>query len=466
MRPGDWSALGLATDPTPGDPVLVLAGGQDYLEVAEAIQRAATNAQRLEVSGSTISEAVDALMEAKDETIGEIQRAHDRYRTAGAALVEYAGVLERVQGETAAALTSAQQAQADAESASSSRSYYLDLVHDVPDEQKPEYQRLADRYADQADAAAGAVASARSTVETAVADRDRAAERAISRIQDIVSDDGLNDGWWEDWGSDLVAAITDVAGWVSTITGVLALAVCWIPVVGQALAGVLLAVSAVSAAVNAIGNVVLASTGDRSWTEAVVSIAGAALACVGLGGVARVAGRVITRRVLLREASTGLTAAGRAAGSGTYMLGDASNAVDAFRGQDAWRLLRNDPRALLESARSWTTAVRPPRTGDEVYRVFGDDAAREGQSWSTVAPYQLHNPRSTLGLPTTGGASGYNNSMEGLVVGTVEDVGQMQGYRHALPLDGNPGGAPELLFRGWSENGAIAVRPDASFRVR
>ena len=36
--------------------------------------------------------------------------------------------------------------------------------------------------------------------------------------------------------------ITDVAGWVSSIAGVLALLVCWIPVIGQALAAVFLLV--------------------------------------------------------------------------------------------------------------------------------------------------------------------------------------------------------------------------------
>ncbi|WP_425436243.1 helix-turn-helix domain-containing protein, partial [Luteimicrobium subarcticum] len=35
-RPSDWSPVGLDIDPTPGDPVLVLAGGRDYLDVATA----------------------------------------------------------------------------------------------------------------------------------------------------------------------------------------------------------------------------------------------------------------------------------------------------------------------------------------------------------------------------------------------------------------------------------------------
>src|SRR5699024_440214 len=105
-------------------------------------------------------------------------------------------------------------------------------------------------------------------------------------IQDYIGGDGLDDSWWDNWGSDLLAAITDIAGWVATIAGVLALAVSWIPVVGQVLAAGLIVVAGVAAVVNAIGNTVLAASGERSWTEAGMSILGAALSVVGLGAAA------------------------------------------------------------------------------------------------------------------------------------------------------------------------------------
>ncbi|GAA4726283.1 hypothetical protein GCM10023198_59270 [Promicromonospora umidemergens] len=74
MRPSDWSPVGLDADPTPGDPVLVLAGGQEYQEVARSIDNAASAMSRLDVEG-TISQAVDSLMSAKEDTIGEIRKA-------------------------------------------------------------------------------------------------------------------------------------------------------------------------------------------------------------------------------------------------------------------------------------------------------------------------------------------------------------------------------------------------------
>ena len=65
-RPSDWSPVGLDADPTPGDPVLVLSGGQEYQEVARSIDNAASSMSRLDVDG-TISTAVELLMTAKED---------------------------------------------------------------------------------------------------------------------------------------------------------------------------------------------------------------------------------------------------------------------------------------------------------------------------------------------------------------------------------------------------------------
>lgn len=289
MRPADWSPVGLDSDPTPGDPVLVLSGGQDYLEVAGAIDDAAAAMARLDVSG-TISQAVDALMETKEDTVSEIRRAHSRYQATGEALVDYAGALERAQTATLAALERARQARAAADDAAGSRDRFQDLADGATDaETKREYQQQADAAGSSADDANRRVSSARSDIESAVNDRDRAAGDAVSRIEDITSGDDLNDSWWDDWGSKVVAAIADVADMVSTIAGLLAVVVAFIPVVGTALAGVLIVVAAVAAIVSALANITLAATGERSWADAGIAIAGAALSVIGLGGAAKAA---------------------------------------------------------------------------------------------------------------------------------------------------------------------------------
>jgi hypothetical protein len=289
VRPSDWSPVGLDSDPTPGDPVLVLSGGQEYLEVARSIDNAASAMSRLDVAG-TISQAVDSLMEAKEDTIGEIRKAHSRYVAAGDALVGYASALERVQSETLAALERARDAQDAAQAASGSKDRWQDLADSAKDEtEKAEYEQKAQQADGEADQAAGAISSAKSDIESAVSDRNRAADHAIDRIEEITSSDDLNDGWWEDWGSKLVAAIADIADMISTIAGILAIIVAFIPIVGTALAGVLIVIAAVAAIVSAVANIALAATGERSWGEAGLAIAGAALSVIGLGGAAKAA---------------------------------------------------------------------------------------------------------------------------------------------------------------------------------
>ncbi|MCP2265598.1 hypothetical protein APR03_002954 [Promicromonospora thailandica] len=267
----------------------MLAGGQEYQEVARSIDNAAGAMSRLDVAG-TVSKAVDALMGAKEDTISDIRKAHSRYVAAGDALVGYAGALERVQGETLAALDRARDAQDQAQSASGSRQRWQELADSARDEaQKQEYESKARQAGDDADQAAGVIAGAKSTIESAVSDRDRAAGAAMDRIEEITSSDDLNDGWWDDWGSKLVAAIADIADMISTIAGILAIVVAFIPVVGQALAGVLIVIAAVAAIVSAVANITLAATGERSWAEAGIAIAGAALSLIGLGGAAKAA---------------------------------------------------------------------------------------------------------------------------------------------------------------------------------
>jgi hypothetical protein len=52
---------------------------------------------------------------------------------------------------------------------------------------------------------------------------------------------------------------------------------------------VLIVIAAVAAIVSAVANIALAATGERSWAEAGLAIAGAALSVIGLGGAAKAA---------------------------------------------------------------------------------------------------------------------------------------------------------------------------------
>jgi RHS repeat-associated protein len=76
--------------------------------------------------------------------------------------------------------------------------------------------------------------------------------------------------------------------------------------------------------------------------------------------------------------------------------------------------------------------------GTTVYRVWGDAATAGGRSWTTVNPASIGNFRNIGGLPS-------QNSGRFVSEGVVRDTTGITS-RSALPLHGNRGGLPELIF--------------------
>jgi RHS repeat-associated protein len=289
MRPSDWSPLGLAHDPTPGDPVVVREGGRKYAAVADAIARAAVSLRGLEAGASNV-DSVKALLESRDTIVDTVGKAEGRYRSAGTALGTYATVLDRVQSETASALHAAKAAAGDGADAGSQQAKYHQMAKDAEDagdaEEQDKYAKKEKAAQEQASRAAGAVSAQKAVVHQAVADRDKAARTAISSIQDTTSNDGLNDSWWDDWGAKITEWIANIAEQIATIAGILALIFCWVPILGE----VLMVIAAVAGIVAALANIILAATGEKSWGEAAMSVVFAALGCIGVGGAMRALG--------------------------------------------------------------------------------------------------------------------------------------------------------------------------------
>lgn len=453
MRDSDWSALGLGGDPVPGEPWVVSYDGERYTDIADAIQTAGRRLRSIDL-GAYVSLAIDELRSTSGKVADDIERAERRYREAGGALLDYAPVLESAQSLSTRALVMARGAVTERESAESQERYYLRMIQQETDPVELErWQRLAREADGNVGNAAAVLSAAQQMLNQAITDRDRGATHATDRIVDVVAADGLSDSWFDDWGADVLAVITDVAGVVSTVAGILALLVCWIPVVGQVLAAALLVISAVAAIVNAVGNIVLAATGNRSWTDAVVSIIGAVLSCVGLGGAARVAGAALTASRITAKAAT---QEGFDAGLNTFTTLQA---------------LRINPTDLAQSEALWRAPIDEVVDGSNVFRLWGDDGVQAGSdatgaSWTTVMPDSLSNPRVQLGLPS-GGPSGALNTADNMSFAQVTDPSVMPvDPRHAFPLDGNPGGASEFIFPGGVNSPGLSFIESTPFVVR
>lgn len=432
MRPSDWSAVARSSDPIPGDPTVVRNGGSDYLEVATAISGAVRRLRTLDLESVLKAESADALTASAEEVAANIGKAEQRYRAVGEALIAYAPALESAQQESESALLSARSAVDAAASSESTRQHYLRLANDESDQQQAlVYTNLADNCEYDAQSALSTRNSAVDRVDQAVTARDTAAETAIAQIEDITGADGLNDGWWENWGKGLLTAITDIAGIVAAVAGVLALLVSWIPVVGQLAAAALLAIAGIAALVNAIGNTVLAITGDRSWLEAGLSIAGAVLSVVGMGAAVRVVAKAMTTQRV------------------TMKVGEQITVRQALRLKPSdWSRWAGDMR----------TPVPQPSQGQTIFRTYGDGALPTGGSWSPTDPRVLANPRMQLGLPD-------NNSMQRVVIAQLDNPSAVQNVRHGLPYNGNLGGAPEYVIPWNVQNGAISVLSDVPFSL-
>lgn len=124
MRPSDWSALDLGSDPVPGESGKVLSGGRDYLAVADAIKDAGRKLRTL-----------------------------------------------------------AQSARSAADSASNDKQHYLRLAADEHDTQQTlSYTNLADGLDSDAAGAHAHLANAQGRVHDAMSARDRAAQSSIEHI--------------------------------------------------------------------------------------------------------------------------------------------------------------------------------------------------------------------------------------------------------------------------------------------
>lgn len=145
-------------------------------------------------------------------------------------------------------------------------------------------------------AAQDQLAAARRLLRDACDVRDTAAQRAAARVDDAAHDDLENTVLsWAGRGARHVGGwvtelpgfdeVTTRAGTVATVAGLAALALAWVPVIGQALA-----VIAVGAGVIALaGNLAKLAAGTGSWRS--VALDALSLATMGVGRAAAVAAR-------------------------------------------------------------------------------------------------------------------------------------------------------------------------------
>ncbi|MGW0368530.1 putative T7SS-secreted protein [Streptomyces coeruleorubidus] len=295
-RPRDWHPVA-DSDPIPGDPDRIATLGRQLRKTAEELERQIRNLKAVSEVDSWDSKAGNEFRAKAKGNVKKLEAALKRYDTAADALgtrvtevgggyeaklhanpTDYASDLSRAQEIADAALKDAK----DAEERKGAAERSLDSLSEKGkgDKKKLEEQR---------DTAGDEIAAAREKIAQAKEIRDNAAKRASDAIEAVISNDSLKDGFWDKFDK----WVDDVGTWAeewATYFGVAALAVGWIPVIGQALAGVLGAAATILTLISTVATIIQVIRGDKGLKDLAFTVLG--LAMMGVGkAFAKIAGK-------------------------------------------------------------------------------------------------------------------------------------------------------------------------------
>ncbi|MFF5491946.1 hypothetical protein [Streptomyces aquilus] len=273
-RPADhrWEVLGESGDPVPGDVTDLKALSRRFEATAKTITDTAAALRRLGNQESWDSDAGRAFADKANDTAKTVSKAHDRYADAASALKTYYTDLETIQEDADKLLRDAETKAGDLSKAKSSAENPPKGTEDA--DQKKLDKKVTD-FQDGLDGLRGQLADVKRR-------HKEAGDKAAKKIHDTTEGDGLNDSWLDDL-RDALKIISDITGAIAAVCGILALLVGWIPVIGQALAGVLGTIALVMTVISLVCHVLLALNGDGSWGDVAMDALG--LATFGIGRV-------------------------------------------------------------------------------------------------------------------------------------------------------------------------------------
>ncbi|MFD4410386.1 putative T7SS-secreted protein [Streptomyces sp. NPDC058251] len=386
-RADEWSAIGEPSDPIPGDPEEVAKLGRELRKTAEAIQKQAKEIKALSSVDSWKGKAAEEFRKEAEGAEGKLRKAFKRYDAAADALgervveggcsTEYASELHRAQTMADKALRDAKDAHDEHKtSAGAIEKLPKDTADDDPDRKKLEKRQ---------EAATSAMERAKKDLEAAKDVRDAAAKRARDAIRHVIDHDGLKDSRWDkfkDWVHDnagWINKILNVAGWVATICGTLSLLVGWIPIVGQALAGILGSIALVATIISLVGHVLLALAGEGSWFDVALDVVGLATMGIGRGAMAGAKGAMqgakgaartaafkqAMERVVARKGSAAFNRAEQAAWNQANRMSGG-----ALRGKAGAEAMASAPKGWFPGAGRVAEAFSPKAIGKEMIDGF------------------------------------------------------------------------------------------------
>ncbi|HKR49974.1 MAG TPA: hypothetical protein VJT72_10410 [Pseudonocardiaceae bacterium] len=419
-RPNGWHPVA-DNDPIPGDPDRMAALGRTLRKTAEELERQIRNLKAVAEVDAWDSEAGKDFREKAKGNLTKLEAAFKRYDTAATAIGSevtevgggyqdklyarprnYASDLNRAQEIADAALKDAQEA--DERKGAAQKS----LATLSEKDKKKDGERGQKDLESARDAAQDEIDAAREKINEARKIRDEAAKRARDSIDAVINHDSLKDGFWD----TLVAAIADVTAFIATWCGILSLVVGWIPVIGQALAGVLGAIAMIATLINFLATFVQVLQGNAEWMD--LGLAALGFVMMGVGkGFSKIAGKF---------AKGALGKLGRAGAARTVrQVSRANKNLRSLSGKQV-KLGRGDVLKSLKepftepfSKTSWSTNLKALKPGSGNY----------GKAWNELSGRGGGNAFKGLGKSFSMADPGVASDLKSVKLGTSALGGQL-----------------------------------------
>ncbi|MBS2533550.1 hypothetical protein KGQ20_12290 [Catenulispora sp. NF23] len=337
----DWQGAVLTQgNLIPGEPSDVARLGKQLRGIADEINKQAANLRNLVDGEGWDSDSGRAFAGKVGDTASLLQKAFGRYDEAAKALgtnvrasgphdevswpsgTEWASTLELAQVKAQDALNRGKTADTDSQTAQKQINAAKQANHGQPDTSP-----AATKLADQQTASDGDLQNAANDLNHAIDIRDSEGKAVAGQINDYINTDGLKNPkhhWWDvDW-KDLVADIGHIAGAIAGFAGILALALAWVPILGEVLG----AIALIAGAIALVCDTISALDGKGNWFDVAIDVVGLLSCGAGraIGGVAKAA-----RSVKIFDeafgAGKGLLASAKLADSAIKDMADLKNGI-------------------------------------------------------------------------------------------------------------------------------------------
>ncbi|GHJ01278.1 hypothetical protein TPA0906_31430 [Streptomyces olivaceus] len=383
-RPHDWHPVA-DNDPVPGDPDQVAALGRQLRKTADELERQIRNLKAVADVDSWDSEAGKEFRGKAKGNVKKLEAAFKRYDTAADALgtkvtevggthqdqlhakpTNYASDLNRAQEMADAALNEAKDADERQGAAQRSINGLTEKGQEEADTEKDRKDLEAKRKA-----AGDEIAAAREKINDAKSVRDAAAKRACDAIEAVISNDSLKDGFWD----TLVKAIADITSLIATWCGILSLIVGWIPVIGQALAGVLGAIAMIATLINFAATFVQVLQGNAEWMD--LGMAALGFVMMGVGkGFSKIAGK-FAKGALGKLGRAGTAQTARQVSRANKNLRKLSGKRFKLDKSDVWKSMK-EPFTEPFSKNAWSGNLKVLKPGSGNYSKAWNELSERG----------------------------------------------------------------------------------------